>query len=352
VVATVDGHPITQTQVYQALEQSDPGAGQRVLDALVVRQLVREEAEKRGMKVDEKELQSRINSLRDYVLASTGKDFETWLKDTGQTQEDLAGRISIQMLMAKLVLTDQDRKQYFEKNKEQIRKDLPDANDSVIFRQIIVGSKTEAEAIRKELEKPVRGQEGVSGASREFAKLAEERSLDPMTRSRGGMAGWMIKGQSQGPEERDPELEQVLFSLKPGQISEPLQVKVRPSQAAQAREQQLPERWRIVMVEKRFRARPLTLKGNEDVIEELMLKDPKIQLQAQQFFENLRQKAKIGILAPKYKPLAEQYRRAREMRARMQGGAMIPQGAPGMPMPAQPTPGRGAAGGPRGRGGR
>jgi len=346
VVATVDGRPITQMQLYEALEQSDPGAGQRALDALVVRQLVRQEAEKRNVKVDPKEVQARIGALQDYVLASTGKDFKTWLADTGQTEQDLASRISIQMLMAKLVLTEEERKKYFEQHQGELKKDLPDANDSVIFRQIVIGSKSEAEAVRKELQQAAGSKEG---AAKQFAKLAEARSLDPMTRGRGGMAGWLVKGQS-APEERDPELEKVLFSLKPGEISQPMQVKVRPSQAGAVSPEQLLERWRILMVEKRFRPRPLSLAADEDVIEDLMLKDQSIQFQLQQFFENLRRKARIEIISPKYKPLAEEYRQRREMRARMQQApAVAAPGAPAQPAPAGP---RTPAAGPGGRAGR
>ena len=346
VIAKVDGKPITQGQLREALELSDNGnAGRQALETLIVRQLIRGEAEKRGIKVDEKELQSRIQGLRDYVLAGTGKDFDTWLKDTGQTSQDIADRVGIQILTAKLVLTDQDRQRYFDANKEKL-KDIPHNNEAVIYRQIVAGSKSEAEAIRNDLLKAAGGK---PVTDEQFGKIAEERSIDPMTRSRGGMRGWWIKGKGAGMGEApNAEMEKVLFSLKPGELSQPVPfTRPMPPMPKGQKPPPQPEQWQIEMIDKRISPHPITLQENQDVIEDMMLNDPSFQYQFQQFLENLREKAKIEVLSPRYKPIEEEYRKRAEMQQKMRQQAPtmgMPGAAPGAP-PIQVPQGQRSPGG-------
>lgn len=338
VVADVNGQPITKQQVYDSLETNDGGdAARRALDALIVRQLIRQDADKKGIKVTGQEIDARIASMKDYVLATYGEDLDAWLKDTGQTMDELQARISLQMLTAKLLFPDRDRKEYFASHQADL-KDLPHNNESVIFRQIVVPTKEEADALRRQLE---------ADKSLTFAKLAEEKSMDPMTRSRGGMAGWLAKGKIKPP---DPELEKVLFSLKPGEVSQPLAVPPSAAAATPSGQKQ-PEQWRIIKVEKRVSPHQITLADNQDVIEEWMLQDRSFQMQIQQFFANLRAQAKVDIRDPRYKLLADMYEKSRQMpqeagaRERTRGGAARGAARMTMPpsMPAAPAGGPGTA---------
>jgi len=345
-VAKVDGSEITQDMLFEALAQADNGdAGRRSLDALIVRQLLRKEAEKRGIKIDKETLQDRIDGLKDYVLAATGKDFEAWLEDTGQTEQDVASRVTMQLLTAALVLTDQDKRDYFEASKERL-KDLPHGNESVIYRHIVVGTKEEAEAVRKEL--LASASDGVVSAE-QFAKVAEERSFDPMTRTRGGMVGWMLKGKSESPELADPELEKVLFSLKPGEVSQPLAVSV--SLPSTDTGQAPPEPWRIVRVDKHIMPQEMTLEANEDVVEDWMLNDPTYQLQLQQFFENLRSKAKVEVVDPRYRAVGEAYRQRQQSRSEQSPQMPVMAAPQGSTRGRAPTPAPPARQGPANRAG-
>jgi len=345
IVARVDGKPITHDQLCQTLESQDNGqAGKQALESLIVRQLIREEANKRGIKVDSKELQSRVDGLKDYIVAGTGKDYASWLSDTGQTELDIADRVTLQILTARLVLTDQDRKQFFEANKSRLS-EVPHNNESVIYRQIVVATKSDADAIRSELMKTA-GTKPVSGE--QFAKVADEKSIDPMTLGRGGMRGWWIKGKGSGTGEKpDTQLEKALFSLKPGDLSQalPYTRPTPPAPKGQTAPPQ-PEQWQIVMVDKHITPHPVTLEGNQDVIEDWMLNDPRYQYQLQQFFENLRAKAKVEVVSPRYKSVEQEYQKRSEMRQKMQQqqapGMGMPQ-APGGAMPQLPAPSGGTA---------
>jgi len=334
VIARVDNRPITRTQLRAALEKENYGdAARRMLDSLIVRDLIREEAKKRDIEASKEELDRRVEALKDYVLAMTGKDFATWLADTGQTEDDIKAETSVKVLLAKLVLSETDKKQYFEDNKQRLM-DLPHNNESVIYREIVVGSQQEAEAVRKEL--LAQAAEGkVSDDA--FAKIAEERTLDPNGRRRGGMAGWMIKGKSVGI---DAKTEEVLFKLQPGEVSEPLAVSPSAPPQEKGKEQtppaQEPDLYRVVMVGKHMMPGPLTLDRNEDIVEEWMLSEPRYQAQLQEFLTNLRAKADIQVTDPRYRSLQDAYRQGREARDKRtaQPGAVIPGPQPGARMPA------------------
>jgi len=308
VIAQVNQQPITQRQLWQALEQSDNGeVARRTLDSLIVRQLIRQEAQQKDITASREEIETRLDGLKDWILAATGEDFATWLEETGQTEDDMASRISAQILTAKLVITQKEREKFFEENKERLQT-LPQNNESVIYRQIILNSEQEAEAVVQGLQAQA---EDNKVSPEAFAKIAEERTLDPVERQRGGMAGWLIKGTS-----GDPALEDVLFGLEPGEISQPIPVPARPPAEGEEKAPDQPQFYRVVMVEKKFAPSELTLARNADIIDEWMLNDPQYQARLQEFFGNLRAKADIEILSPRYRVLSEAYREGREARER------------------------------------
>jgi len=303
--------------------------GARTLDSLVVRQLVRQEAEKRGLSVSREELDARLEGIRDYVLAATGKSFETWLADTGQSEEDLTNRLSVDILRGKLVFTEDERKAFFEENKERLQ-ELPHNNESVIYREIIVASKEEAKSIRAEL---LEGATGDTVTGEKFGEVAAEKTLDPVERGRGGMAGWVVKGKTD-----DAALEKVLFEIPLGTVSEPLLIELPAPEGEDGAESEMPrpEFYRLVMVEKRIEPGELTMEANMDVIEEWMFGDARYQRQLQEFFANLRAKSDIVVLSPRYKALGDAYTASRE--AREQRMSETEDSSPMVPLDADDLP--------------
>ncbi len=327
VLARVNNQPITKSQFDDALEKSEIAA--KTLDSLIIRELIREEAKKRSIEVSKADLDRRIAWLKDDVLAATGKDFSAWMADTGQTDESVRADTSFQILAAKLVLTDSERKKYFEDNKA-VLKDGPRNNESVIYREVIVTSQQEAAAVRKELES-----QAANGriTGEKFGKIAQQRTIDPNGRSRGGMTGWAVKGKT-----GDPKLDEVLFKLQPGEISEPITVPPPPPPKGQKQPatQQQPTFYRVIMVEKRLKASPFTLEGNEDVVERMMLSDQRYQPQLAEFFSSMRANADVQISDPRFRALEDAYRQSREARQqlRSQPGGM----APPVPQPSGQAP--------------
>jgi parvulin-like peptidyl-prolyl isomerase len=331
VVARVNGQEITRDEVCKLLEQQDGGSlAARALDALVSRQLIRQKAKERGLKVTAEEIKARIESMKDDALAGTGKSWEAMLAESGQTQADVEEQVSADLMVGKLLVPESERKVWFEKpeNQEMLKEYFPQNSESVMYRRIVVASKAEAEAIRKEL---------TTSKTVDFAKLAEQKTLDPMTRDRGGMAGWVVKGKSLPGEEG---LEKALFSLKPGEISQPLPFKPQPTegQAPSA------EQWQVVTAVKYVPPHALKREDNERQIEQLMVRtSPQLSYQANQFVDDLVSKAKIEIVNPRYKLLEKEYARRREAapQAPMGGGQMRPSsGAAPKPQPpaGEPAP--------------
>lgn len=89
-----------------------------------------------------------------------------------------------------------------EKVRERLGQNIAAEGEQVHYRQIRVSSQQEGEDIIGRL---IKGED--------FAELAKQLSLDTATAANGGDVGWLARGQG------DQELEDTLFALQPGQIS-------------------------------------------------------------------------------------------------------------------------------------
>lgn len=89
-----------------------------------------------------------------------------------------------------------------DKLRDKFLKDVPDAAESVRYRQILVSTDEAAQAVRDELE-----------AGGDFAALAAEGSLDTQTKDSGGEVGWIPRGVL------DPSTEELVFALEVGDIT-------------------------------------------------------------------------------------------------------------------------------------
>ncbi len=171
---------ITRGKLIQFLERED---GDSALEELISRELIKSKAKERGLTATDDEINRRMAIRADSSLMKTGVPFEQWLKDSGRTLDDYRETERMQILSAKLAIPESVEKSFFEKNKDQLkdpRANMPWNSEAVIYRQIVVASKAEAEAIAKQVD-------AAKDKDAAFAQVAKDKSLDPMTRARGGM---------------------------------------------------------------------------------------------------------------------------------------------------------------------
>lgn len=220
VAATVNGKEIYLSEVEKELEslkakhaelfkgakgkEYEKTFKENILDSMIEKELVVQEAKKQGIKVSEKEVESRYNQMKK-MFPST-KSFEEALKKAGLTPSKFKVRLREQILMDKIwtkvtkgiEVTEEEMAKYYEKNKDRFKEP-----EKVKTRHIILGSEKEAKDILKKLK---------DGG--DFAKLAKKYSMDTATKDQGGSLDWMTR------EQLAPEFADAAFRLNPGEISE------------------------------------------------------------------------------------------------------------------------------------
>lgn len=123
VVALVNGRPIFRTTLISELEKQ---AGQKVLDSLITRSLVLQEAGKQKVTVSNEEVNKEIKSLEDN-FTKQGQSLDQLLAAQGMVRKDLEEQIRLQKIVEKILIkevtvSDQEIKDYFDKNKDSLYK--------------------------------------------------------------------------------------------------------------------------------------------------------------------------------------------------------------------------------------
>ncbi len=176
-------------QIQIALAHS-PEMKEQLLDRWVQITLLAQAAKNAGL--DKKpEIMARVEDLKNSVLA--------------QEYAQMA-------LENKVDVTDDDVKAYYESHKKDMSVPAKVKARHILIRVSENAKKEKWAAAKKKAEKIRR--EIVSGA--DFAKLAKKYSDDPGTKDQGGELGFFSKGRMV------PEFENAAFSLKVGEISQPV----------------------------------------------------------------------------------------------------------------------------------
>jgi foldase protein PrsA len=119
IAALVNKRPITRFSLIQGLERQ---GGRQVLDDLISQNLIFQEAEKQGVKINPEEMEERLKELEEQAEA-LGGDLDTFLGMQGQTRKGLEEQIRIRLIINKILgkeieVSEEEIQQYFEENKE------------------------------------------------------------------------------------------------------------------------------------------------------------------------------------------------------------------------------------------
>ncbi|QHT60600.1 peptidylprolyl isomerase [Paenibacillus lycopersici] len=219
-IGSVNGVSITKQELYDQMVKL---GGTQTMDNLIQEELIKQEADKAGIKITDADIDKEIDSIKKQF--PTEADFESALTQNGLTLEDLRAQTPMQLSIRKILepqakVTDKDIEDYFNQNKASF-----DQAEEVKASHILVATKEEADAILKQLNE-----------GGDFAALAKEKSTDTGTKDNGGDLGFFGKGVM------DPEFEKAAFALKVGETTkEPVKsqygyhiIKVTDRKAAKA----------------------------------------------------------------------------------------------------------------------
>jgi len=212
-----------------------------VMQFLIQGEWVEQEAEKRGVKVKEAELQKALEDQKKQVFPND-KQYEQFLKTSGMTEEDVLFRVKLNELQQRLTqkvtedatkVTDKDISAYYEKNKKQFAQ--PERRD---LRVVLTKTEAKAAQAKKALE-----------SGQPFKKVVKQYSIDEASKSQGGLLPAVSEGQQEKP------FDEAIFAAKKGSIEGPVKTQFG---------------WYVFKVEKVTKASQQTLDESTDTIKNLL----------------------------------------------------------------------------------
>ena len=124
VSATVNNKPIFRLSLIKELEKQ---GGKQVLESLVVKNLINQEAAKKGISVSDSDIQVRIDEINEN-LKPQGTDLEAALAFQNQTMDEFKSELELRIILEKLMgdkikVSEDEIKAYYDQNKTTLFKD-------------------------------------------------------------------------------------------------------------------------------------------------------------------------------------------------------------------------------------
>lgn len=230
--ALVNGQPIPLAEYQQELERFSRrlemmGHGsdeedtaqmkRRVLDNMIGREVLRQQAVKLGLKATDAEVDAQMKTLK--TRFGSDEEFKNALTKMNVTEQTVKEQFASDQVMRKLVdqeitskitISQADAKAFYDKNPEIFK-----SPEMVRASHILVkaGEKASPEEKAKALEK-IKGVQQKIKDGADFAAIAKEVSDDPGSKETGGDLDFFQRGQMV------PAFETAAFALKPGEVSD------------------------------------------------------------------------------------------------------------------------------------
>lgn len=203
VAAVVNGDPIMKDELFDMMYAQE---GKEILDQLITRQLIIQEAARLGVEVSEEDVDEEIDKIIDESFMGSEEEFLMLLDQYGVAIEVFREDARLNMLareiaMAQTDFTDEDGREFFEEHRH-----LYEQQEEVEARHILVETEDEAEEVALLLEE-----------GEDFVELAAEYSTDSSNKDDGGYLGSFARGRMVEP------FDEVAFSLEVGELSEPVE---------------------------------------------------------------------------------------------------------------------------------
>lgn len=248
----------------------------RILDGLVGRELLKQEAQKKKIKADDKEVNTQIDALKKKF--GSEEEFQNTLAKMNLTEDKLKAQIASDLVLralidqevaSKITVGPNDAKEFYDKNPEYFKTpEMVRASHILVTvaKDATPEDKTKALAKIKDVQKKIQG-----GA--DFAEEAKAVSDCP-SKEKGGDLDFFQKGQMV------PAFETAAFALKPGQMSDVVETEYG---------------YHLIKVTDKKEAGVVAFDEIKPRIEQ-QIKNEKVGQQLAQYVEQLKSKAKIETL--------------------------------------------------------
>ena len=189
-----------------------------VLDQMINTELLAQNAEKEGIKVTDKEIQSSYNDLKTYV--NSDEKIKGAAEELGINDEFLKEQAKISLLIQKSQekfyseekVSDSEMKKYYDEHIDEYKKDEVEASH-ILIKTTDDQNKPLPEAEQKKAKEKAEKVLKEVKAGGDFAELAKKYSQDPGSAANGGALGAFGKGMMV------KEFEDAAFGMEPGQVS-------------------------------------------------------------------------------------------------------------------------------------
>ncbi len=287
-VAVVNGAVINQaefdTEMNRALEHlqrtgrfpNDLERGQirkQVLEKLIARELLYQESQKKGIKVDQKEIDEQLTALKGRF--SSEAEFKNALSTMNLTEAALRPQLERDLAIRKLLndqigekvaVSKKETRAYYDSHLETFKKP-EQVRASHILIKVDPGAD---EAKKAEARTKIESLQTKLKKGEDFGALAKEYSEGP-SGPKGGDLGFFGRGQMVKP------FEETAFTMKPGQVSGMVETRFG---------------YHLIMVTDRTPESTFSYEEVKDRLEQY-LKQQKVQEAIAEYVETLKGKAKI-----------------------------------------------------------
>ncbi|MCL6473141.1 MAG: peptidylprolyl isomerase [Firmicutes bacterium] len=222
VAASINGKVITVAEVDKQLDQVLKASGQhgdlfngeqgqqlreqfrmQILDRLIDLQIMLQEAEKRGITATAKDVDAKLESIKQQLNIKSEKQLDDALKQNGLTKEQMREELRKGIIVDRLgeqvtrsvKVTDKEAEQYYNTHKSEFA-----TKDQIHAAHILVQKEEDAKNILQQVQ---------NGA--DFAALAKQYNSDS-TKDTGGDLSWIEK------DKLDATFADAAWNLQPGQI--------------------------------------------------------------------------------------------------------------------------------------
>jgi foldase protein PrsA len=212
-----------------------------VMQFLIQGEWVQQEAEKRGVKIKDAELQKALEDQKKQVFPND-KQYQQFLKTSGMTEADVLFRVKLNELQQRLTqkvtqdaknVSDADIKAYYEKNKKRFAQ--PERRD---LRVVLTKTEAKANQAKSDLQ---------SGQA--FKNVVKKYSIDEASKSQGGLLPAVSEGQ------QEKAFDTAIFSAPKNKLQGPVKTQFG---------------WYVFKVEKVTPASQQTLDESKDTIKNLL----------------------------------------------------------------------------------